>query len=87
MDQLKNGVGSKGAEAKTSEREEKTLTLGQVKKMVARDLPTAISFLQACMDPDIQDQVSIFLHGKYLNAKHKEELDAQTHLDIVKDNR
>lgn len=82
MDQLKNGVSSQGAETKTSEKEEKTLTLAQVKKLVARDLPTAISFLQAILDPDIQDQVSIFLHGKYLNGKHKDELDAQVKLDI-----
>lgn len=84
MDQLKNGVGSQGVEA---EKKEKTLSLADVKKLVARDLPTAISFLEACMDPDVQDQVAIFLHGKYLNAKHKQELDAQTQLDIVKANR
>lgn len=84
MVQQKNGVDSQGVEA---EKTKKPLTLAEVEKLVAKDLPTCIAFLQAVLDPDIQKQVSIFLHGKYLNEVHKKELDNQIALDIVKANR
>lgn len=77
-----NGVASEAQGAAGVKEKPKVLTLDDVRKMVKRDLPTCISFLNACMDPDIQDQVSVFLHGKYLNELHKSELDAQMKIKV-----
>lgn len=73
----KNGVLSEAQGAEDKKEKRKVLTLDEVRKMVKRDLPTVIAFLNAVSDPDVQEQVAVFLHGKYLNSLHKEELDKQ----------
>jgi len=70
-----------------SELEKKVLSLADVKKMVDRDLPVAIALLEAIRDKDVSDAVAVYLHGKYLNARHREELDSQLNLERVKANQ
>lgn len=67
---------------KVAESSQKLLTIQDVKKMVDRDLQVVTAFLQAIQDPDVANAVSTFLHGKYMNARHREELDKQVVLDI-----
>lgn len=67
---------------KVAESSKKILTIQDVKKMVDRDLQVVSAFLQAIQDPDVANAVSTFLHGKYLNARHREELDKQGVMDV-----
>lgn len=59
------------------EANRKTLTAADIKRMVERDLPTCIKFLESLYHPDVVDQVVTVLHGQYMNHKHKQELEAQ----------
>lgn len=60
----------------------KVLTIQDVKKMVTRDLSVVSAFISALADPDVADVIATHLHGKYLNAKHKEELEKQVDLKL-----
>lgn len=63
-------------------KSKKVLTIEDVNAMVKRDLSVVTAFLQACQDPDVANAIGLYLHGKYMNALHREELDKQGVLDI-----
>jgi len=65
-----------------AESEKKVLTIKDVKEMVDRDLQVVTAFLMCLQDADVRDAVVLHLHGKYMNAKHKEELSKQTDLKL-----
>lgn len=74
MSKSKNdGVGSQG-----ESQPKATFTLEEVKTFVKRDVNSAILLLDAIYrDPNTLDAVAEYLHGRYMNAKHKEELSKQ----------
>lgn len=74
----KNGV----AEApQGGEPQKKVLTLSDVKGLLKRDLQSSMHMLSAIHDDvDTLNALAEFLHGKYMNAKHAEELAKQTEL-------
>lgn len=75
-----NGVADspKGAESA-----KKDWTVAEIKKFIDRDL-VAIAYLVDAIrqNPDTVEIIATFLHGRWMNAKHKEELQAQTELDL-----
>jgi len=79
MDTKINGVS--GA-AQGADSQKKVLSIKDVKNMVARDLIGLAALVECLNDPDIQDVLALHLHGKYMNAKHKEELELQTDLKL-----
>lgn len=55
------------------------LTEVQVKDMLKRDLSACVFMLDAIYkDQDIVDLLAQVMHGKYMNARHKAELDLQS---------
>lgn len=69
----KNGQSAQGAASP------KPLTEGEVKEFVKKDIATAINLLDAVYrDQDTLDMLSTYLYGRFMNAKHKEELAKQT---------
>lgn len=82
MEKIKNAVATPLKEGKTPP-ELPVLTVEAVKQMLKVDLNCCILMLQGIHDdPDTFDSLATVLHGKYMNAKHKEELDKQTKLKI-----
>lgn len=62
---------------------DKPLTIGEMEKMLKRDIQSAFLLLQALNeDVNTQKAISTFLHGQYLNRRHQEELAKQEQLDI-----
>lgn len=60
-----------------------TFTLEQVREMIKKDTQTAILMLEAIYrDQNTLEAIADYLHGRYMNTKHKEELDKQTKLDV-----
>lgn len=77
MDESKNGSTAPGAGTP------KPLSLEQVREYVKRDLASTINLLDAIYkDQNTVEMLSDVLFGRYLNAKHKEELDKQTKLTV-----
>lgn len=69
----KNGQSAQGAESP------KPITESEVKEFVKRDIATAINLLDAIYkDQDTINMLSAYLYGRFMNAKHKEELAKQT---------
>lgn len=67
-----------GADSKT-----KTFDINQIREFVQRDLGVAITLLDAMYkDPATCNAVADFLFGRYMNSKHKEELDKQTKMPL-----
>lgn len=61
----------------------KELTVAAVKEMLKVDLVTCLLMLQGIHDdPDTLDSLAVTLHGKYMNQRHKEELEKQGKLDV-----
>lgn len=74
---IKNGQSAQGAESP------KTPTEGQVKEWLKRDIASCINLLDAIyQDPGTMDSLASFLYGRYMNSKHKEELEKQSKLQI-----
>lgn len=66
-----------------TEETKKVFTPEQVREFVKRDVNAAILLLESIYrDVDTLNAVSDYLHGRYLNAKHKEELSKQQELDL-----
>lgn len=62
----------------------KPVSLEQVKQWVKRDCNNALLLLEAIYrDPNTLDAVSEYLHGRHMNAVHKEELEQQKELDLA----
>jgi len=78
MEKNTNGVSELGQGLNS----EKVLSLKDVKGMVVRDLSVVSAFMACLSDPDVADVIAVHLHGKYMNAKHKEELEKQLDLKI-----
>lgn len=80
LKQVRNGA--KGPESVLEDvpKSERVLTPADIKKMVERDLPTCLRFLESLYNPDVVDAVVTVLHGQYLNHRHKEELSKQTEI-------
>lgn len=56
----------------------KVLTSKEVEQMVKRDLNACLLMLQSVYeDQDVLTALALVLHGKYMNARHKEELAKQ----------
>lgn len=71
------------AEAPGADITKKTFTIEQVESFVKKDLSTAIHLLDAIYrDENTLHQVALFLHGRWENARHQEDLKKQTKLDI-----
>jgi len=80
MEKTKNGKAAQGAE---SPEEKKPLDIGQVREFVKRDLAACINMLDAIYrDQATTEMLSDILYGRYLNAKHKDELEKQTKLPV-----
>lgn len=74
----KNGVADS---PQGEEPQKKVLTLGDVKGLLKRDLHACLLMLQSIHDDvDTLNMLAEVLHGKYMNAKHAEELAKQTEL-------
>lgn len=59
--------------------ESPALTLDAVRKMLKIDLNCCLLMLQGMHDdPDTFEALAIHIHGKYMNQRHKEELEKQT---------
>lgn len=57
------------------------LTIAAVKQMAKNDVQCCLLLLQAIHDDDdVLNALSVAIHGKYMNERHKKELDAQTKL-------
>lgn len=68
---------------KVGAEEKKALTLKDVEGLLKRDLHSCMLMLQSIHDDqDSLNALAASLHGKYLNAKHKEELSRQTELAV-----
>lgn len=76
----KNGVKSElGSEAQTK----RIVTLQDAQTWLKRDLQICIACLDAIYkDPNTLNALAEFLHGRYLNNLHQEELKNQTELEI-----
>lgn len=62
----------------------KPVSLEQVRQWVKRDCNNALLLLEAIYrDPNTLDAVSEYLHGRHMNAVHKQELDNQKELDLA----
>lgn len=58
--------------------EPKVFTAKEVREFVKRDCNAALLLLDAIYrDPNTLDAVADYLHGRYMNSKHKEELSKQ----------
>jgi len=78
-----NNQNGKVAEALGAEATKKVFTPDEVRTLVKRDVHTAILLLDAIYrDPNTLDAVADYLYGRYQNAKHKEELEAQGSLNL-----
>lgn len=61
----------------------KKITRQECREFVKKDTAMCIHMLQAILaDENTANSLADFLHGRYLNAEHKKELDAQTDLKI-----
>lgn len=75
---IKNGQSAQGAESP------KTISEKQVREFVKRDVASCINLLDAIyQDEGTMDSLASFLYGRYMNSKHKEELEKQIKLDVV----
>lgn len=80
MEKTKNGQAAPGAE---TEKTEKTITIEEVREFIKRDLNACINMLDAIYrDQATLEMLADVLHGRYMNAKHKQELQNQTKLEI-----
>lgn len=71
----KNGSSAQGAE--------QPLTLTMVKDFTKKDIACCMHLLEAIYrDQPTMDALADYLFGRYMNAKHKEDLERQTKLDI-----
>lgn len=76
-DTQKNGQSAQGAESP------KTLTENEVKKFLKRDIASCINLMDAIyQDEGTLDSLASFLYGRYMNSKHKEELEKQAKLEV-----
>jgi len=58
-------------------------TVAQVRGFVKADLATVRLLIQAMNeDENVLDAIAVFLHGQYLNGKHKEDLAKQGELAL-----
>jgi len=79
MNTKNNGVADKALGADP----QKVLTIEDVKKMLQRDMSAMIHMMDAIYkDQDVFNALATHLHGKYLNAKHQEELERQQELKL-----
>lgn len=61
----------------------KVFTTTEVRDFVKRDINAAIMCLDAIYkDPNTLDALADYLHGRYMNAKHSEELAKQSKLEV-----
>lgn len=61
----------------------KVFTLDEVKVFVKRDVQAALLLLDAIYrDQNTCDMVAEYLHGRYMNSKHKDELLKQQDLKL-----
>lgn len=68
-------------EAPQGRTEPKVLTLNDVQNLLKRDLHACLLMLQAVHDDqDVLNVLAGVLHGKYLNSRHKAELEMQTEI-------
>lgn len=72
-----------GKSAQGAENTPKNLSIEDVRGYVKKDLGVCIHMLDAIYkDQATVDMVADILYGRYLNAKHKEELEKQTKLGV-----
>lgn len=70
-----NGTTARGAKVS------KPITESEVKKFLKSDIASCINLLDAIyQDEGTMDSLATFLYGRYMNAKHKDELNRQTEL-------
>lgn len=68
---------------KGSSESEKVFDINQVRGFVKRDLGVAITLLEAMYkDPATCDAIADYLHGRYMNAKHADDLRRQTKIPV-----
>lgn len=76
MDTKNNNVASPGEATKL-------LSIEDIRRMVKMDTNAALLLLDAIYrDQSTLEAISDYLHGRYMNAKHKEDLEKQTKLDV-----
>lgn len=69
------------ADVPKGDKAEKVLTLVDVQNLLKRDLHACLLMLSAVHDDqDVVNVLAGVLHGKYLNSRHKAELEKQTEI-------
>jgi len=77
MEKLKNGKEVPGTDTP------KPLSLEEVRRFVKHDVSSMMHLLDAIYrDQATMDMIADILYGRYLNAKHKDELEKQTKLEV-----
>jgi len=75
--------GHKVSEALGADPQRKAVTIQEVRGYVRKDLQTAIMLLDAIYkDQPTCDALADYLHGRFLNHLHQEELKKQPELDF-----
>lgn len=70
--------------ATLGEAPKKEVTIGEIEKWLSQDLSLALHCLNAIQsDVNIKRQIAVFMHGKLMNARHKEELERQEELKFA----
>lgn len=68
-----NGSEAQGVDTEHVEEAKKQVTVETTKEWLKKDLGIAITCLNAMYtDPDLLENLAEFLHGRWMNAKHKE---------------
>lgn len=81
INDVRKGLGPQSEVEKNGVEKPKALTLKDVEGLVKRDLHSCMLMLQAIHDDvDVLGALAVVLHGKYMNARHKQELEAQTEI-------
>lgn len=82
MEKNKNN-GTVGVQDANGKEVQKPLTIAEVQSMLRRDVNSVLLLMQAiAQDPAVQQALATFLHGRYMNERHKKELEAQEDLKI-----
>lgn len=61
----------------------KSFTIPQVKELTKKDVYSCMLLMKAIYeDDDCLQSLAVFLHGRYMNHLHKQELENQTELKV-----
>jgi len=83
MEKTKTKVSNEQGSSQAGQFE--NITIDQVKKWLALDLGSAAMSINAILsDPDILNQVAMFLHGKFENEQARKKLDIQEAINAHK---